>query len=258
MPVDNGIYDRPGDLWWDAGQPLNAIRTGLNPARLEYLGRVLAERGLDPRGSHIVDIGCGGGLLAEELAGLGAAVTGVDPSLPALAVARRHAAGSGVSIDYKVGAGEHLPLPDACADIACCVDVLEHVDDLDAVLAETARILTPGGLYVFDTINRTRLSRLVMIKVLQEWPVTACVPRDLHDWHRFITPAELHTALARHGLRPGGTVGLSPRLSPPRLVQLLWQLRRGKISYAQFGERGRLAISTDRRVSYAGHAVKDR
>ena len=143
MPVDNEIYNRPGDIWWDEHQPLNAIRTAINPARLEYFTRVLRQLGIDPTGRTVVDIGCGGGLFAEEWARMGARVIGVDPSSSSLETARAHASASGFSIDYRQGTGEKLPLDDASVDIACCVDVLEHVKDLDAVIAETSRVPAP-------------------------------------------------------------------------------------------------------------------
>jgi 2-polyprenyl-6-hydroxyphenyl methylase / 3-demethylubiquinone-9 3-methyltransferase len=256
MPVDNEIYNAPGDIWWDEHQPLNAIRTAINPARLEYFSRVLAELGIDPSGKTVVDIGCGGGLFAEEFARLGAGVIGVDPSISSLDIARSHAAAMGLNIDYRVGTGEQLPLDDASVDIACCVDVLEHVDDLDAAIAETARVLRPAGVYLFDTINRTARSRLVVIKVLQEWRFTAWMPPDLHAWEQFITPGELRAALSRHHLRGRGIVGIGPGVRPPRLIRLLWQLHRGRISHGEFGRRARFVVTRDLRVSYAGYATK--
>jgi 2-polyprenyl-6-hydroxyphenyl methylase / 3-demethylubiquinone-9 3-methyltransferase len=256
MPVDNEIYNRPGDIWWDEHQPLSAIRTAINPARLEYFTRVLAELGVDLAGKTVIDIGCGGGLFAEEFARLGAHVIGVDPSAASLNTARSHAAAMGLSIDYRDGTGEHLPLDDARVDIACCVDVLEHVDDLDTVIAETARVLRPGGVYVFDTINRTRLSRFVMIKLLQEWRLTAWMPPNLHAWEQFITPQELRVALQRHQLRGHDVVGIGPGVKALQLIRLLWQLRRGKISHVEFGRRARFVVTRDVRISYAGYATK--
>jgi 2-polyprenyl-6-hydroxyphenyl methylase / 3-demethylubiquinone-9 3-methyltransferase len=256
MPVDNEIYNAPGDIWWDEDQPLNAIRTAINPARLDYFGGVLAKLGIDPSGTTMVDIGCGGGLFAEEFARLGAHVIGVDPSVSSLDTARSHGTAMGLSIDYRAGTGEQLPLDDASVDIACCVDVLEHVDDLDAVLSETARVLRPSGVYLFDTINRTARSRLVVIKLLQEWRLTAWMPRDLHAWDHFITPDELRAALGRHGLTGRGIVGIGPGVKPPRLLRLLYQLHRGTISHGEFGRRARFVVTKDLRVSYAGYATK--
>jgi 2-polyprenyl-6-hydroxyphenyl methylase / 3-demethylubiquinone-9 3-methyltransferase len=256
MPVDNDVYNAPGDIWWDEHQPLNAIRTAINPARLDYFSRVLRELGVDPAGKTVVDIGCGGGLFAEEFARLGAHVIGVDPSASSLDTARSHASAMGLSIDYRSGTGEELPLDDASVDIACCVDVLEHVNDLDAVLAETARVLRPQGVYLFDTINRTAMSRLVVIKLLQEWRFTAWMPHDLHAWEQFITPDELRAALSRHHLDGRDIVGLGPGVKPPHLIRLLWLLRRGKISHGEFGRRASFVVTRDLRVSYAGYATK--
>jgi 2-polyprenyl-6-hydroxyphenyl methylase / 3-demethylubiquinone-9 3-methyltransferase len=256
MPVDNEIYNAPGDIWWDEDQPLSAIRTAINPARLDYFGGVLAKLSTDPSGKTIVDIGCGGGLFAEEFARLGVHVIGVDPSGSSLDTARSHATAMGLGIDYRAGTGEQLPLDDASVDIACCVDVLEHVDDLDAVLSETARVLRPGGVYLFDTINRTARSRLVVIKLLQEWRLTAWMPRNLHAWDRFIRPDELRVALGRHELRGRGIVGLGPGVKPIRLIHLVWQLRQGEISHGEFGHRARFVVTKDLRVSYAGYATK--
>lgn len=256
MPVDNEIYNAPGDIWWDEHQPLNAIRTAINPARLDYFIRVLGQVGIDPAGKTMVDIGCGGGLFAEEFARLGARVIGVDPSASSLETARDHAASMGLGIDYRAGTGEQLPLEDASVDIACCVDVLEHVNDLEAVIAETARVLRPDGVYLFDTINRTAMTKLVVIKLLQDWRFTAWMPPDLHAWDQFITPGELRAVLRRHQLRGRGTVGLGPEAKLPRLIRLLWQLRRGKISHGEFGRRARFVVTKDLRVSYAGYATK--
>jgi len=248
MPADNTLYDQPGDIWWDERQPLHAIRTSLNPARMSYFRAVLAGQGIDPSGKVVVDVGCGGGLLAEELAALGAQVIGVDPAAASIATARKHASAARLDIDYRLGRGEQLPLGDGVADIVCCVDVLEHVADLDAVIAETARVLKPGALYVFDTINRTRLSKLVMIKLSQEWAATAWMPPGLHDWDQFV--------LARHHLESRGMTGITPGVSPPALIRLLRRLKKGKLSHADFGRKAAFTLTKDMRISYLGHAVK--
>jgi 2-polyprenyl-6-hydroxyphenyl methylase / 3-demethylubiquinone-9 3-methyltransferase len=256
MPADNTLYDQPGDIWWDECQPLHAIRTSLNPARMSYFRAVLAAQSIDPGGKVIVDVGCGGGLLAEELAALGAQVIGVDPAAASIATAREHASRARLDIDYRIGRGEQLPIQGGTADIVCCVDVLEHVDDLDAVIGETARVLKPGALYVFDTINRTRLSKLVVIKLCQEWAATAWMPPGLHDWDQFITPAELGAILARHNLESCGMTGMAPGISPPALIRLLRQLKKGKLSHADFGRKAAFTLTKDMRISYLGHAVK--
>src|SRR5688572_17990692 len=143
-------------MWWDECQPLSALLTMMNPGRFEYFRAILTERlHRAPRGKTALDIGCGGGLLAEEFARLGCVVTGIDPAESALETARAHAARSRLAIDYRHGTGEELPLTNASFDIAYSCDVLEHVSDVDLVIAEIARVLKPGGVFFFDTINRT-------------------------------------------------------------------------------------------------------
>jgi 2-polyprenyl-6-hydroxyphenyl methylase / 3-demethylubiquinone-9 3-methyltransferase len=195
-------------------------------------------------------------LFAEEIARLGASVIGIDPAPGAIAVAQQHAAKTGLDIDYRIGPGEHLPADDACADIASCVDVLEHVADVDAVAGEIARVLKPGGLFLFDTINRTRFSKLVAIKLAQDWAMTAFMPPGLHDWNQFITPAELRTALARHHLRQDGLTGLKPGVSPPALIRLMRQLKKGRLSCGELRSHAAFVLTKDLRVSYIGHATK--
>ena len=116
----------------------------------------------------VLDLGCAGGFMAEALATRGATVTGIDPAAQAINAARAHAAEAGLEIQYDVGVGEELPYDDAAFDVVVCVDVLEHVEDLTKVLAEVARVLKPGGLFLFDTINRNRLSRFVTITVAED------------------------------------------------------------------------------------------
>jgi 2-polyprenyl-6-hydroxyphenyl methylase/3-demethylubiquinone-9 3-methyltransferase len=256
MPVDNTVYDRMADGWWDEGGFLHAL-AALNPARFGYMRRVLVEElRLAPVGLRVLDIGCGGGLLAEEFARLGCAVTGVDPSEESLAAARAHAASQALAIEYQCARGEALPVADASFDVAYCCDVLEHVTDLGEVIRETARVLRPGGTYLYDTINRTLQSRLIVIKLLQEWSWTALMPPRLHDWNMFIRPAELRRELERHGLAPGGLTGLKPRASPLRLIRALRRRKRGLLSYAAAVREMDLGESPDTSVSYIGYARK--
>jgi 2-polyprenyl-6-hydroxyphenyl methylase/3-demethylubiquinone-9 3-methyltransferase len=257
VPASNEIYDAQTDIWWADDQPMSMIRTALNPVRLRYLKEVLGRSGAGVAGKTVADIGCGGGLLAEELARLGASVIGVDPSAPSLETARAHARAAGLAIDYRPGSGEQLPVPDAWADIACCADVLEHVSDVAAVLRETARILKPGGLYLYDTINRTPLSRLIVIKLSQDWGPTAWAPRDLHHYSQFITPAELHALVEESGLSDGGHAGIRPPAGPLRILRLLRQAKTGKISYAELGRRLEFVLANGTQISYIGHAVKN-
>jgi 2-polyprenyl-6-hydroxyphenyl methylase/3-demethylubiquinone-9 3-methyltransferase len=256
MPVDNAIYDRMAGSWWEESGFLHVL-TALNPARFGYMRRVLTEElEQDPAGLRALDVGCGGGLLAEEFARLGFTVVGVDPSEESLAAARRHATGQGLTIEYRHATGEALPFGDESFDIVYCCDVLEHVADLQKVIAETARVLKPGGIYLYDTINRTLRSRLVIIKLLQEWRWTAMMPPRLHDWDMFIRPAELQRLLEQHDLLPRRLTGLKPRKNPVRVVRALRRLKRGQLSYAAAVREMDIGESSDTSVSYIGYALK--
>jgi 2-polyprenyl-6-hydroxyphenyl methylase/3-demethylubiquinone-9 3-methyltransferase len=255
MAVDNSYYDRPGDIWWDDRSPLSCLGTALNPVRLPYFRDVLVERlGWDPKGKSALDVGCGGGLLAEEVAGLGCRVTGVDPSGPSIAIARAHALTSGLEIDYRQASGESLPFPDRSFDIAFCCDVLEHVASVDAVIGEIARVLRPGGVLLYDTINRTALSRLVVVKVAQDWLKIA--PHDFHVSEAFVKPAELKTTMARHGLADRESVGLRPGGNPLAMLMGARRIRRGDLTYGEFGRRGRWVRTRSRAISYMGWAIR--
>src|SRR6185295_9356549 len=169
MTVDNAVYDRMADSWWDEAGFLHLL-AALNPARFGYMQRMITqELRLAPAELRALDVGCGGGLLAEEFARLGCKLVGVDPSELSIKAARKHAAGQKLTIEYLCAVGEALPFCDASFDVVYCCDVLEHVIDRGRVVAESSRVLKPGGTYLFDTINRTLRSRLVVIKLLQEW-----------------------------------------------------------------------------------------
>ncbi len=255
MPVDNAIYDR--EVWWDESRFLYSLRSSLNPARFSYFRSALIERlGLDPSGKRALDIGCGGGFLAEEFASLGCFVSGIDPSSESIAQARRHAKQSGLEIDYRVAPGEMIPFEDASFDIVYCCDVLEHVDDLQRVIAETARVLKPGGVYLFDTINRTFLSKFVMIKLAQEWQWSSFMTPGFHDHAKFIRPDELSSHFQSHDLLTREIAGMGPDANPLKLMRTLRQRKRGAIDFAEFGERLPFKVMKDTSVAYLGYAVK--
>lgn len=255
--VDNGVYDRLGASWWDEASLLNLLHGSVTAGRFAYFRDVLARQaGTAAAGLRVLDIGCGGGFLAEEFAALGCRVTGVDPSPVSVGAARAHAAGRGLRIGYLVGAGEDLPAADAAFGVACCCDVLEHVSDVDRVLGETARVLRPGGLFLFDTVNRTVKSKLLAVKALQEWPLTRLTDVAVHDWHMFVTPAELTAALERHGLVPGEITGLGARAKPLAVLRGLAGARRGRITYGELSRRLDVGRVTSTAVSYMGFATR--
>jgi 2-polyprenyl-6-hydroxyphenyl methylase / 3-demethylubiquinone-9 3-methyltransferase len=256
--VDNDVYNRIGETWWEEDSPLAFLHGSMTTGRMQYFRAVLTRLGglpTDERQRTALDVGSGGGFLAEEFCRLGFAVTGVDPSEVSVSSAAAHAARSGLEIDYRVGTGEALPVEAASADVAYCSDVLEHVQDVDQVLAETARALKPGGIYLFDTLNRTLLSK-VLTEASQQWRLTRVIDFTLHDWTAFLRPDELADHLHRHGLTMQETVGLGPRAKPWTVAGSIVQLRRGRLSYRQLSERLEFGRVRFKSLSYMGFAQK--
>jgi 2-polyprenyl-6-hydroxyphenyl methylase / 3-demethylubiquinone-9 3-methyltransferase len=275
-PIDNDVYNRLGGSWWDEENPLNLLHGSLTPARMAYFHEVLQRELGDEEGRmakanyaggsaiaqpigaglKALDVGCGAGLLAEEFARLGFDVVGVDPSAVAIEAARAHTAKIGLRIRYQVGAGEQLPVEAGAFDVVYCCDVLEHVADLPQVLAETARVMKPGGLYLFDTINRTAASRILAIKLMQEWPLTRILDTELHVWKKFIKPSELASLLIGNGLQPAGLSGLAPRANPLAMLRGFIQARQGRITYGELSRRLDFGQVRRTSLSYMGYAVK--
>lgn len=254
MAVDNEIYDRLG--WWAQDEFIYLLRAALNPVRFAYFDRVVQEyRGHSTNGIKALDVGCGGGFMAEEFAEAGYAVTGIDPSRPAIEVARAHAQERGMAIDYEVGYGEQLPFDDAEFDVVYCCDTLEHVRDPALVVREAARVLKDDGLYLYDTINRTARSKLIWIKIAQDWRATRFLPSSLHDWQMFLKPRQLQGLLVRAGLHGEQVVGIAPA-NQLALLKNVIELKRGRLSYAELGERMRLRPSRDTSGSYMGFATR--
>lgn len=258
MPVDNRLYDREGDIWWSEDQALSMLRTMLNPARFGFFRDELSKAmrmGLTVQ--RVLDVGCGGGLLAEEVAYLGLLVTGVDLSQRSLVTARQHAAQSDLRIHYVAGAGELLPFPNASHDVVICCDVLEHVDAPDRVIGDIARVLKPDGIFFYDTINRTLISKVAVITLFQNWQVTSCAPANLHDWNKFIKPIELREMMAHHGLRNRILRGMRPGAHWIDVIRHMRQRKRGDISYGELGRRMKMRVTRDLSISYMGWAVKN-
>jgi 2-polyprenyl-6-hydroxyphenyl methylase/3-demethylubiquinone-9 3-methyltransferase len=257
MPtIDNAIYDRIPGAWWSDDSFMALLRHAVNPPRFAYFHEVLRQRfGASHGPLSVLDVGCGGGLLSERFASIGCAVTGIDRSLPTLAAAREHAQAAGLDIDYRPGDAHTLPFDAAGFDVVCCCDVLEHVADVDRVVGEIARVLKPGGVFFFDTINRTWRSKLLAIKLAQDWPLTRLVPRDVHVWTQFIRPSELAASLERHGLPAQEFAGLSPAMNPLKALTALLRLKLGRISFGEMGQALVLARSRDLSLSYMGFAA---
>jgi 2-polyprenyl-6-hydroxyphenyl methylase/3-demethylubiquinone-9 3-methyltransferase len=255
MPIDNEIYDRLAETWWDPTGFLHSIRTGLNPVRFGYAQDVLErERQSEYRQLRTLDIGCGGGLLAEEFARLGCQVSGIDPSAPSIHVADSHARQTGLDIEYVVARGEAIPFGDASFDLVYCCDVLEHVDDLEMVIAETARVLKPGGTYIYDTINRTVVSRFVAITLLERW--TKLVPTHLHDARRFIRPSELRRLMTTYGIHHQETVGIVPGVGPFAAARIFWELKRDTMTHPEASRRVGLRMGRNQMVLFIGYGIR--
>ena len=251
------LFERDALLWWSDDSHCSLL-TGLIPARLEYL-RHIAEAipAMNPANSAALDVGCGGGLFAEELARLGCRVTGIDPSRRSIEIAREHAKAGELPIEYLVAAGEELPFAEEAFDVVLCCDVLEHVRDAGAVIAQSAAALKPGGVFMYDTVNRTLLSKFIMIKLVQDWLRIA--PKELHHWESFIRPVEMDSMLEHCGLEPRGRTGLMPKMSPGanlRRLGAFLKLRRGKITYSELAREMVFRRCRPTSLNYMGYAVK--
>jgi 2-polyprenyl-6-hydroxyphenyl methylase/3-demethylubiquinone-9 3-methyltransferase len=201
---DLEMYDAYADRWWSGEATWLRTLHNMVPARLKFFDRLVG----DWRGKTVLDLGCGGGFMAEAMAEKGARVTGLDPAREALAAARRHAEAQGLAIDYREGQGEALPFADGTFDIVASCDALEHVDDLGRVLDEVARVVKADGLFLFDTINRNPVASFVAVTMAER--VLRMLPRGTHDPDLFIRPEDLKRSLERRGFAVGRFQGLGP------------------------------------------------
>jgi 2-polyprenyl-6-hydroxyphenyl methylase / 3-demethylubiquinone-9 3-methyltransferase len=213
------FYDQQAACWWEETATIFPLRQ-LNPLRFLCFDQFVPQW----RDLLVLDVGCGGGYTCEFLARRGARLSGIDRSGPCIEAARSHAAVSGLEIDYRVGLAEQLPFAAGGFDVVICVDVLEHVDRPDAVIAEVARVLAPGGTFCFDTINRTFRSRLTMIWLLET--LLRLIPAGVHDWMRFVTPEALEGWLLANGftaitMQGMDLFGRGPRRTVGRLLHYL-------------------------------------
>ena len=207
---DLSIYGPSADWWGDRARWLRALR-GMVPARLAAFDPIVGAWG-DRR---VLDLGCGGGFMAETMATRGARVTGIDPSPAAIATARDHAGANALPIDYLVASGEALPFAAATFDIVVCVDVLEHIKAWEGVVSEVRRVLRPGGLFLFDTINRNPLAAFVLVTIGER--TIGLLPPGTHDPTMFIRPSELKASLERNGFAVGRLAGFGPTRLDRRL-----------------------------------------
>src|SRR5690606_802662 len=205
--------------WWNPAGT-SAMLHRLNPVRLGFVRAAIDRHwGGDPQGlrplagKRALDVGCGAGLLCEPLARLGADVTGVDAAPANVEAAALHARGSGLDISYRHGELAALGL--GTFDLVTCLEVLEHVADKPAFVAELARHLAPGGLLVLSTPNRTAASRLLLVGAAE---AVGRIPRGTHRWEDFVTPEDLRQLLAAAGLTMAEPQGIA--WSPARGLHL--------------------------------------
>jgi 2-polyprenyl-6-hydroxyphenyl methylase/3-demethylubiquinone-9 3-methyltransferase len=204
--------------WWDPAGKFAPLHR-LNPARLTFIrDRIAAHAGRDPlaerplAGLRVLDIGCGGGLLCEPMARLGAAVTGIDAAEKNVAVAAKHAAEAGLNIDYRHSTAEALAAETRAGtgagfDLVLNMEVVEHVADVAAFLQASAALVAPGGAMALATLNRTPKSfalAIVGAEYLLRW-----LPRGTHDWRRFLRPSELVASLRAAGLETRELTGVA-------------------------------------------------
>jgi 2-polyprenyl-6-hydroxyphenyl methylase / 3-demethylubiquinone-9 3-methyltransferase len=196
--------------WWDPSGS-SAMLHKLNPVRLRYIRSAIdgywlgEESSFRPlTGKRALDVGCGAGLLSEPLARLGATVTALDAAQENIAIARAHAEGQGLLIDYRATPVEQLD--SERFDLVTSMEVIEHVSDPAAFIGALAAKLAPGGLLILSTPNRTPLSRLAMISIGES---IGGIPKGTHDWDKFLTPEELTDMLVKAGLEVTDVTGLS-------------------------------------------------
>jgi 2-polyprenyl-6-hydroxyphenyl methylase/3-demethylubiquinone-9 3-methyltransferase len=198
--------------WWDANGPFKPLHR-INPVRLTYIRDQLCRTfGRDKAaaaslaGLTVLDIGCGGGLVAEPLARLGAELTAIDPAPENIAAAKAHAAGARLDIAYRATTAEALAAEGSAFDAVLLLEVIEHVPDLPLFLKLVAPLVKPGGVMILSTLNRTLKAYALAIigaELILRW-----LPLGTHNWDRFVTPEELRGALRGAGLTPTDLTGM--------------------------------------------------
>ncbi|MFV3076527.1 bifunctional 2-polyprenyl-6-hydroxyphenol methylase/3-demethylubiquinol 3-O-methyltransferase UbiG [Niveispirillum fermenti] len=212
-PAEIERFSRIAAEWWDPAGKFRPLHK-FNPVRLAWLRDVICKaHGRDPhaprplQGLRIIDVGCGGGLLSEPLARLGASVTGIDAAEKNVKTAAAHAAETGVDVDYRAATAEDLVQAGEQFDVVLAMEIVEHVADVDLFLGAVSALARPGGLVFMATLNRTAkgwLLGIVAAEYILRW-----LPRGTHDWKRFLKPSELTGALRRTGVEVRELTGVA-------------------------------------------------
>ncbi|AQR63266.1 bifunctional 3-demethylubiquinol 3-O-methyltransferase/2-polyprenyl-6-hydroxyphenol methylase [Brevundimonas sp. LM2] len=212
-PADVARFSAQAAEWWDARGPFAPLHK-FNPARLAFIRDRVAERfRRDPArreafaGLSLIDIGCGGGLIAEPMRRLGFDVTAVDASSENIGTARAHAAEAGLEIAYRAATVEQIEAEGAGPfDVVLVLEIIEHVADPESFLRACSRLVAPGGILIVATLNRT-LKSLALGKVAAEY-ILRWVPAGTHDWRQFVRPDEIRLMLSAEPLAVTGPYGL--------------------------------------------------
>lgn len=239
--VNNSFYEAYGDRWYTAYDDPIALLRAENKVKFPWIVQHMNTH--LPADASVLDIGCGGGFLSNDLARAGFKVTGVDLSKESLKVAEAY--DETHSVKYEIADAFHLPYPDNSFDAVTAMDFLEHVDDPDKVIKEFSRVLKPGGLFFFHTFNRNPMSWLVVIKFV-EWLVKN-TPKDMHVLRYFIKPQELEKYCHSAEMRVLQMTGLRPVFSTISLKSLFTGV---------IPERMRFTLTGSKMISYLGLAMK--
>ena len=213
--VNNEVYHELGERWYKAKDDPIALLRAESRARNPWVVREINKHFVQST-ARVLDVGCGAGFLANDLARHGFEVTGLDASENSLAVARHHDVTG--KVIYQIGDAYYLPYADGSFETVCAMDFLEHVEKPERVIAEIGRVLKPGGLFFFHTFNRNLISWLIVIKGV-EW-VVKNTPRDLHVLKLFIKPDELKAMCERSGLQVESLQGFVPKIKQ----RAFWQM----------------------------------
>jgi 2-polyprenyl-6-hydroxyphenyl methylase/3-demethylubiquinone-9 3-methyltransferase len=211
-PAEVARFAALADDWWDPEGRFKPLHR-FNPVRLGYIrDRLVGHFGRDPaalapfEGLRVLDVGSGGGLIAEPMARLGATVTGIDATDKNVRVSALHAARSGLAIDYRCATAEELVARGERFDVVLTLEVVEHVAAVEPFVADCARLLAPGGALIAATLNRT--AKAWALAIVGAEYILGWLPRGTHQWNKFVRPAELVGALRRNRLEVAALTGV--------------------------------------------------